>query len=240
MRLLAAAVLLTVSTSLDAAPPVLVELFTSQGCSSCPPADRVLLGLRERAIVLSMHVDYWNRLGWRDPYSQAVFSERQQAYARSAGTTRIYTPQMIVDGVEEFVGSDEGRVRRSVEAAARVQKGTLTLVVTGGPEVEVRVSVKDLPAIAVGDAAEVLVALAEDGLGNEVPRGENSGRRLVHTGVVRVLARAGEIAGGTRAFEKTVSLPVDPAFARKNLRIVAFVQARSTRRVLAVAERPLP
>src|SRR5438477_2909954 len=98
--------------------PVLVELFTSEGCSSCPPADRLLETLDPQVIVLSEHVDYWDRLGWRDPYSSHASTLRQEAYARTFGTQGPYTPQMVIDGATEFVGNDS---RRAADEIARAR-----------------------------------------------------------------------------------------------------------------------
>jgi hypothetical protein len=109
--------------------PVLLELFTSQGCSSCPPADRVLSRLNEEAksgdllvVALSFHVDYWNRLGWTDPYSDAAYSQRQRIYARKLGDNRVYTPELVVDGRTGHVGSREGEVRQAIKSASARQQ----------------------------------------------------------------------------------------------------------------------
>src|SRR3989442_220758 len=121
-------------TSSDNRIPILVELFTSEGCSSCPPADELLTRLDQtqpipgaEVIALSEHVDYWNHLGWTDPYSSATFSARQNDYARVLDTDEIYTPQMIVDGRVQFVGNNSNRARDAIAAAAREPKAAVTL-----------------------------------------------------------------------------------------------------------------
>src|SRR3954468_667926 len=151
------------------AAAVLVELFTSEGCSSCPPADAVLERLHQQQpvpgvelIVLSEHVDYWNDLGWKDPFSDARFSERQGAYG-----SRIYTPQAIVDGRIDVLGSDQAGIVRAAASAAADPHGTLRLTRT---PTGVRIAVNGL---AAHSDAPVLVAVLEDGLVSKVERGEN-------------------------------------------------------------------
>jgi hypothetical protein len=216
--------------SAPAATPVLVELFTSEGCSSCPPADRLLTRLANEqpvpgalVVPLSLHVDYWNRLGWVDPYSSAVFTERQGAYAaRFSGVGRVYTPQMVVDGSAELVGSDESAARRAIEAAARTPRASVR-VVPGGAFA--RVSVAGATA-----GADVVVAVVEDGLSSDVSRGENAGLRLTHTAVARALITAGR-ADATGRFDSKVSV----ASWKGSVRVLAFVQQNGTGRVLGVS-----
>lgn len=173
------------------AVPVLLELFTSEGCSSCPPADKLLAQLEKdqpvagvEVIVLSEHVDYWNSLGWRDPYSSAEWSERQRAYAgRFDG--QVYTPELVVDGARGLIGGEAGAVTAAIRAAARVPKARLGVVVErDGDEAVVRVT---------GAPAGILnVALARDEVVSTVTRGENGGRVLRHVGVVyRIVSSEG-------------------------------------------------
>jgi hypothetical protein len=226
--------------------PVLVELFTSEGCSSCPPADEVLRRLGAQpiggaeVIVLSEHVDYWNRLGWADPFSSAQFSERQSQYAGVLHLDDVYTPQMVVDGREEFVGSNAGRARQVVEAAVRQPKAQIKVSLaapsrTGG--VSIAVEVAELPQNSEADRADVLLAVTEDDLRSEVSRGENSGRNLSHTGVVRRLVNIGAVgnADSERPFSTTTTLPIDRGWRRDHLKAVVFVQDPGSRRVLGVA-----
>lgn len=222
--------------------PVVVELFTSEGCSSCPPADALLSRLEAeqpipgaQVIALSEHVDYWNRLGWADPYSSKQFSERQTGYADALRTPSVYTPQMIVDGGAEFVGSDTRRARKEIEKAARAPKATVQVARDGGPN-GVRLRVASLPPVARGDTAQVLLAVVEDGIRSEVSRGENAGRKLSHTAVVRALEVVGDVATEQAVFEKRIDLTLGPSWRRDRLRAVAFVQEKGSRRILGAGQ----
>jgi len=165
-----------------------VELFTSQGCSSCPPADAVLSELDERddTIVLSWHVDYWDRLGWKDPFSSPEHSKRQRDYGRTFRLRSIYTPQMIVNGRREFVGSDAARARSELARAEALPLDLrLTDVRLRNAELRARVAVSGEPP----EGYRLLALIAEYGLTTEtIPRGENRGRSLRHDGVVRLAA----------------------------------------------------
>lgn len=211
--------------------PVLVELFTSEGCSSCPPADRLLARLASGpavpgalVVALSLHVDYWNRLGWEDPFSSHAFTERQGAYATRFGSSgRIYTPQMVVDGRTEFVGSDERAARRAIEAAAREPRAFVRAVPAGARAVRVTVA-------GAASGADVFLAVVEDGLSSDVTRGENAGKRLPHASVARALAAVGRVDARGR-FDAEV--PVAPGPGAR--RAFAFAQERGTGRVLGVS-----
>ena len=204
-----------------AATPVLVELFTSEGCSDCPPADRVLEQLDHaqpvagaQIIVLSEHVDYWDRQGWKDPFSEHFFSERQEEYARRLRLEGPYTPQMVVDGVTEFVGSDGRRALAAIGAAARGPKARVRLQhLSGGA---VRVEVDPLP----GHASGVYLAVVQKTGASEVLRGENRGRSLHHVSIVRRIEALGK-ANGRAPFVKDITAAEanDQGF-----RLVAFVQ----------------
>jgi len=227
--------------------PVLAELFTSEGCSSCPPADdllRRLLGEQPvdgvEVIALSEHVDYWNRLGWRDPFSSEQFTQRQSDYARAMGTPQIYTPQLVVNGTIEVIGNDTHAVTDALARGARLPRATLS--VSSAPVnsgLRVTVVVSDAPAQTASGPIEVVVAVAEDDLVSEVSRGENARRRLRHDAVVRVLAPIGSLLPGRQAgvFERVMVAP-DRSRAGA-LRLVAFLQDSKTRRILGVATRPM-
>jgi len=224
--------------------PVVVELFTSEGCSSCPPADAVLARLDgtqpvegAEVLALAMHVDYWNHLGWADPFSSAEFSRRQGEYAAAYGKEGVYTPQMIVDGVREFAGGREGVALEAVARAAREPKSEVLLALTptqSDGAVGISVRIENFPKQTEGDPVHVLLAVTEGGLSTDVARGENSGRKLAHVGVVRVIKQLGVLpeTRGAR-FRAETAVPVEKGWRRENLRAVVFAQERGTRRVLA-------
>ena len=211
--------------------PVLVELFTSEGCSSCPPADRLLARLAADqpvpgalVVPLSLHVDYWNHLGWKDPFSSPRYTERQGGYAARFGRAgRVYTPQMVVDGRVELVGSDERKARRAIGESAREPKAFVLVVPNAAGAARVTV------AGARGDA-DVFFAVIEEGLVSEVTRGENAGSRLAHTAVVLDLFVAGRVDAMGRC---DATVPVASGTGAR--RVLAFVQERGLGRVLGVS-----
>ncbi|MEO8572782.1 MAG: DUF1223 domain-containing protein [Pyrinomonadaceae bacterium] len=168
--------------------PVLVELFTSEGCSSCPPADKNLAFLenqqpvpRAEIITLAFHVDYWDRLGWKDRFSSPLFSRRQEIYAQALKLDSSYTPQMIVDGESEFVGSDSGKAAKAIANGAGSAKAVVEIAAEGD-----QLTVKIARAPKHEDAT-IFVAIAEDAISSRVERGENAGSTLEHVSVVREL-----------------------------------------------------
>lgn len=217
--------------------PVLVELFTSEGCSSCPPADALLQQLDRthavsgaEVIVLSEHVDYWNRIGWKDPFSSSFFSARQNAYASRFGLSSVYTPQMVVDGATEFTGSEADRARAVIGKAGSDPKLAVRLSSLRVEESNKLRASLEVEGSAKTRGAEVFVALALDHAESQVLRGENSGRKLAHVGVVKKLEKVGDFRAGEK-FSKEVEFNIDPA-SSGNLRLVAFVQERGMGRVL--------
>lgn len=230
--------------------PVIVELFTSEGCSSCPPADAVLSRLDRtqpvagaEVIPLAMHVDYWNHLGWSDPFSSPAFSARQGEYASAYGKDGVYTPQMIVDGVTEFPGGNGGRAAATIAKAASAPKAETQITRAARQPAEgvrLAVSLKNIPKLSDGDAAYVLLAVTESNLSTDVARGENAGRRLPHVGVVRSLTTVGNLAdarGG--AFDTEAVVLLKKNWRHENLRVVVFAQERGSRRILAAASASL-
>lgn len=220
--------------------PVIVELFTSEGCSSCPPADKILEHLEKsqpvegaEIIALSEHVDYWNYIGWSDPFSSELFSARQQAYAPVFRNDGVYTPQMVVDGQAEFVGSNLTKAQTAIARAAKLPKADVTLEwMADAKSIKLKASVEKLPAISDGDTAEVLLAITESNLASQVVRGENAGRRLPHTAVVRELRSLGNISDSGKPFRAETTFAPGKDWKLGNLRTVIFVQERRHKRIL--------
>jgi len=225
------------------AAPILVELFTSEGCSSCPPADALLERMDAsqpipgvHLIVLSEHVDYWNHDGWKDPYSSALITDRQSGYVHSLGLNTAYTAQFIIDGSLELKAGDP-------EQARQVFQKDLA-----APKVSVQInSVKVDPTtpavlhahIAVnGDSAkrnaDIFVAIALDHAESQVSAGENAGHHLTHVAVLQELTKVGKLAKG-KDFDQEVQLKLKPGTEAKNIRIIVFVQEPGPGRVLGTA-----
>lgn len=215
--------------------PIVVELFTSEGCSSCPAADEALRELAAaqsipgvEIIALGEHVDYWNRLGWKDGFSAAAYTVRQQQYATSFGTGS-YTPQAVVNGRYELVGSRRAQLAATIAKAARAPQAAVAVTVTGSVA-QVRVS--SVPAGT--PATEVLLAITESNLASQIGRGENAGRLLHHAAVVRQLLPLGRVgADGAFAASSTLKIPSD--WKQPNLRAVVLVQEVVSRRILGAA-----
>lgn len=226
--------------SADAQAVAVVELYTSEGCSSCPPADALLDALGREAQAqgvavypLAFHVDYWNYIGWTDPYSDASWSARQRAFAASRGSRRIYTPQMVVNGQTEFVGSS-AREARAALADALSAPAPLTLHIKAVARAGQQITVAyQLDGQAPG--ARVQLALTEGGLTSKIDAGENDGRTLTHAHVVRAFAEAP--APKTRG-EHTISATLPAGIDPTKTTAVLYVREGKTWRVLAAAAQP--
>jgi hypothetical protein len=219
--------------------PVLAELFTSEGCSSCPPADRLLESVsREQpvegvyVVAMSQHVTYWDHQGWKDPFGSPRFTQRQSMYAGRFRLDDVFTPQLVIDGSTQMVGSDAGQLRRALTEAARASKPRLTVeaVLTGQAGLVGSVSGPGLAAGAT-EGAELLWAVTEDDLSVEVKRGENARRTLRHSGVVRTLIS--RRIDPTKA-SQVADIRLQSGWKREKLRLVAFVQSTKSKRVLSV------
>lgn len=234
---LLALVLLALSFSVPAKAqnPVVVELFTSEGCSSCPPADAVLADLSRVGqqdgtdlILLGEHVDYWNYLGWTDRFSSAQFSQRQSEYAHALHG-QVYTPEMVIDGRAGFVGNSLGDVQQKIAAAERDPKpAQVALAWANDKQLQVKVSGANLPH------SNVLLAITENNLTTAVGAGENGGTTLHHAAVVRQLRNLGTVKSNQYA----VSVDVTPAagWNTANLKVAVLVQDASSMAILGAGE----
>ncbi len=228
-HLLVASIFAVATCSLHAAEPnalvpVLAELFTSEGCSSCPPADVLLMKLehlqpveKAQIIVLSEHVDYWNSQGWKDPFSSEQFSYRQEIYAHALQADK-YTPQIVIDGRWQVLGSDEKEIESAIARAAAKPKSAVRIVTAKRDDNEAVIAVA-VDALASGKK-DVWVAIADDRDETNVRKGENAGRTLRHVSVVRSLTKAGTVSKSA-AFEKTVRVPLTAPAA--DMHVVVFV-----------------
>jgi hypothetical protein len=206
---------------------VVVELFTSEGCSSCPPADELLGHLSHdlsakniQVIPLGFHVDYWNSLGWKDRFSSADFSQRQEQYARALKLDGPYTPEMVVDGAVEFVGNDATQAQNTIrQQASQLETAQVQIALAGADQLTIQV--KGAAGPSSGNSL-VMLAITEDNLSTQVGAGENGGRTLHHAAVVRELRELGKLHEGS--FEGTTQLKLQKEWKLQDLRAVVFVQ----------------
>lgn len=226
--------------------PVVVELFTSEGCSSCPPADALLAELDARqplgtaeVIALEEHVDYWDQQGWKDPFSSTIYTARQYNYSATLHNGSPFTPEMVVDGMEGFVGSRGEMARQEILKAARNRKTKVEISEVSPAQnksATFKIGVEKLSSFAPKDAAEVILAITESGLHSSVKAGENSGQELQHSPVLRELKVIGVIGkNGEEGFTAQSSVKLDPKWNLGNLRAVVFVQEKKSRRILGAA-----
>jgi hypothetical protein len=234
------------TTNAGARVPVVLELFTSEGCSSCPPADALLAKWEEEQpvagaeiIALEEHVDYWDHQGWNDPYSSAQWTQRQETYALGFKDHGVYTPELVVNGQTGFVASHQGDAYRAVVSAAREPRIAVSLTILPSEKrdhASVKVEVGKLQDEQPREAAEVWLAITEKALHTAVTGGENSGHELRHAAVVRSLHKAGNAERNAPvAFSGQQDLKVESGWKRQNLRVVAFVQEKHSSRILGAA-----
>jgi hypothetical protein len=232
------------SQTADAREPVVVELFTSEGCSSCPPADALLAALDTRQpfgsaeiIAIEEHVTYWDEQGWKDPFSSSSWTTRQYDYAGPHHNGNPYTPQMVVDGTAGFVGSGGIKARQEIEKAAATRKAKVEISEVSpiqNNSVALKISVEKLFGAAPKDMAEVILAVTESGLHSSVKGGENVGKELQHSPVLRELKVIGVVGkNGQEGFAAQPVVKLDSKWNVGNLRAVVFVQERKSRRILA-------
>jgi hypothetical protein len=243
-KVVTAMILALMATSALAQKAVLVELFTSEGCSSCPPADALLQqvnGSQTRAgqlvVGISEHVTYWNSLGWSDPFSSPLYTERQNAYSERFHLEGVYTPQMVINGAEQIVGSDRAALLHAVEKEdAEMSRMSLRIVSLSVAHDTLTVNFSaggDLPV----HGADLIAVLADDSDRSSVLHGENSGRTLAHVAVARSIVRVArvQVAG-----ERTVQIPLPASFHNtQGHHLILFAQTPGNGRVLSTDTRPL-
>ena len=223
---------------------VLVELFTSEGCSSCPPADDLLKLVNgsqtnggQLVVGISEHVTYWNSLGWSDPYSAPAYTDRQNAYSERFHLEGPYTPQMVINGAEQIVGSDRAALLHAVEKedaeSPRMSLRIVSLSVAAGTLTVNLATSGDVPK----QGADLMAVLADDSDRSNVLRGENSGRLLAHVAVARSITRVAKVK---TAGDLTVQIPIPASFqATQGHHLILFAQTPGNGRVLGTDTKPL-
>ena len=221
--------------NLPAKTPVLVELFTSQGCPSCPEADKVLAQLEStqpvagaEIITLAWHVDSWDTFNWKDEFSSPVFTQRQTIYSRALYINPIYTPQMFVDGTVYFIGSKSDKATKAIANAIKTVKPEINLSMNGEK------LLINIPNVSKHETATVYIAFTESDLVRKIGNGNNAGKTLEHPSVARALQAVGMIDAQASQFKTETILQLQPGWKRENLKIVVFVQENATRKIIAV------
>jgi hypothetical protein len=250
-RILIFALLGAAVTRVATAQTVVIELFTSEGCSSCPPADQVLSRLESprygnagkskqvvmvppgvQVITLGEHVDYWDQLGWKDKFSSPLFSARQQDYGKAFHLESVYTPEIVVNGQKEVLGSDSRAVQEAIGKAAKQPQAQVAITMTSAQTISF--SVSKLPPGS--HEAEILLGVTEGGLVTSVFGGENSGRQLRHSAVVRSLTSLGRLDPRRPGeYSAVAQLNLRQDWNRANVTLVLFIQDRVTRHILGAA-----
>ncbi len=231
----------------NAREPVVVELFTSEGCSSCPPADALLTHLDSQKsvgsaeiIALEEHVDYWDQQGWKDPFSSSGWTARQYGYAGALGNGNPFTPEMVVDGAAGFVGSRGAMALQEIAKAAEKRKAKVEISEVSSQENKsalFKITVASTSDILSRDTPEVILAITESGLHSSVKAGENAGEELHHSPVLRELKVIGDLGKNTQeAFTAQHAVRIDSKWNRENLRAIAFVQEKKSRHILGAAQ----
>ena len=208
--------------------PIVIELFTSEGCSSCPPADDLVAKIKKEYVnqpvyILAYHVDYWDRLGWKDTFSDAIYSKRQYNYAKWIKNSSVYTPQIIVNGTSQFVGSNAARLSSELGKTSDLQQNTISLKANKKEAGQVEINFK----LKENNKQNTLnLALVESEATVQVKRGENSNRTLHHVNIVRALKTVVASKSGSVFF----TLPKD---LTERYHVIAFLQNSKTGKIIA-------
>jgi hypothetical protein len=234
---------ITTDTALSMPKVVLVELFTSEGCSDCPPADELLMKINRKQtksgqliVGISEHVTYWNSLGWADPFSLEIYNQRQDAYGSKFGLDSVYTPQMIVNGSEQFVGSSSAKLSDALhkedEQPATVTVHIVSSIIANGSLNLTYSASGEFPLQGI----DIIAVLADDSDRSSVQRGENSGRKLTHVSVARSLNRVAELKAPTQG---TAQLALPPSYQGSQAHhLILFAQTAGYGRILAADAKP--
>lgn len=224
---------------------VVLELFTSQGCSSCPTADALLRKLRREdfegvtVIPLAYHVDYWNHLGWSDPFSSPRWSQRQRDYARVFKTSQIYTPQLVINGTTQLVGSAESAIRTEIARQRKsAERGAVSIrkAVRSGNQVRIDLQAQLDPPSA---QAAVCVVLFENDVTTSVASGENARKRLANDAIVRWQGKALQLEANSVTTNASLSIPLSAGWRVENLGVAAFIQDARTLAIHGSAARAI-
>ena len=215
---------------------VLLELYTSEGCPTCPPADANLARLEKEQpladteiITLALHVDYWNSLSWKDIYSSPLFSRRQQIYTQALKINQSYTPQMVVDGQTQLIGNNIAKAQKAILEAAKINKATIEITPNA---TNYKIKISDIPPHEI---ATVFLAIAEDNLASNRKSGLKSGANTEHVSVVRELKSLGMLTTQQVNLEIETALQIQSAWKKENLKLVVFVQENGSRKILGVS-----
>lgn len=219
---------------------MLLELFTSEGCPTCPPADANLAFLeREQPfadteiITLALHVDYWNSVSWKDAYASPVFSRRQQLYTQALKSGQSYTPQMIVDGRAEFTGGNMAKAQKAILDALKTPKARIEIVPTAD---KFQIKISDIPA---HENATVFLAVTENNLVSNRKGKSNAGANVQQTSTVRSLTSLGMLTTAQSNLELETALQIQPEWKKENVKLVVFVQENASRKILGVTRSDL-
>ncbi|MEZ4451601.1 MAG: DUF1223 domain-containing protein, partial [Nannocystaceae bacterium] len=212
------------STPVEAAGPVIVELFSSEGCSSCPPADTMVRELagRDDVLALEYHVDYWDYIGWADPFADPAYGDRQSIYARALARGSVVTPQVVVGGQAAVGGSRRGATEAAIDRHAAAVTTPVTLRAVEG-DLQAGELTLEIRAGAIDRPSEVMLAITESNLRTRVLRGENAGRTLAHAPVVRQLRRVARVDAGD-GYQGRARALLDPKWDRAEVDVIVFVQ----------------
>lgn len=220
---------------ISAKTPVLVELFTSQGCPSCPTADKILHDLETKQpiagaeiIALAWHVSYWDSFTWKDEFALPAFGQRQSAYSRAFNIGETYTPQMIVDGRVYFVGTKLDKATKEITTSAKNSKPEISVSIEND---KAKISIPNLPK---HERSTVYMVLTQDDLTRKMERGNNAGKTLVHSSIARDLRAVASIEPQTMKFASETVLQFQPEWKKENLNLIVFVQENGSRNILAV------